>query len=123
VARLAARRRTDDDLARLSAALEEQERRLRGDLDALVDVAASFNVLLAEAAHNEVLSAMIHSFMALMIERGPRVYSLEGFREWDIEEHRGLYAAVRDRDADRAARLMREHIEELARRYRAVGAY
>jgi DNA-binding FadR family transcriptional regulator len=123
VARLAARRRTDDDLARLAAALEEQERRLRGDLDALVDVAASFNVLLAEAAHNEVLSAMIHSFMALMIERGPRVYSLEGFREWDIQEHRGLYEAVRDRDPDRAARLMREHIEELARRYRAVGAY
>jgi len=29
---------------------------------------------------------------------------------------------VRDRDADRAARLMREHIDELARRYRAVGA-
>jgi DNA-binding GntR family transcriptional regulator len=66
---------------------------------------------------------MIHSFMALMIERGPRVYSLDGFREWDIQEHRGLYEAVRDRDADRAARLMREHIEELARRYRAVGAY
>ena len=123
MARLAARRRTDDDLARLSAALVEQERRLRGDLDALVDVAASFNVLLAEAAHNEVLSAMIQSFVALMIERGPRVYSLDGFGEWDIQEHRGLYEAVRDRDADRAARLMREHIEELARRYRAVGAY
>lgn len=123
VARLAARRRTDDDLARLAAALEEQERRLHGDLDALVDVAASFNVLLAEAAHNEVLAAMIQSFMSLMMERGPLVYSLEGFREWDIQEHRGLYEAVRDRDADRAARLMREHIEELARRYRAVGTY
>jgi DNA-binding FadR family transcriptional regulator len=123
VARLAARRRTDEDLARLSAALEEQKRRLRGDLDALVDVAASFNVLLAEAAHNEVLAAMIQSFMSLMIERGPRVYSLDGFREWDIQEHTGLYEAVRDRDSDRAATLMRVHIEELARRYRLVGAY
>jgi DNA-binding MarR family transcriptional regulator len=54
----------------LSAALAEQESRLRGDVDALVDVAASFNVLLAEAAHNEVLSAMIQSFVALMVERG-----------------------------------------------------
>ena len=34
VARLAARRRTDEDLARLSAALAEQEARLRGDIDA-----------------------------------------------------------------------------------------
>jgi len=123
VARLAARRRTDEDLARLEAALEEQERRLRGDLDALVDVAASFNVLLADAAHNDLLSAMIQSFVSLMLERGPRVYSLDGFREWDIKEHRGLFEAVRDRDPERAARLMREHIEELARRYRAVGAY
>jgi DNA-binding FadR family transcriptional regulator len=122
VARLAARRRTDEDLARLQAALVEQEARLRGDLDALLDVATSFNVLLAEAAHNEVLTAMIQSFVALMLERGPRVYSLPGFGEWDIQEHRGLYEAVRDRDPDRAARLMREHIEELARRYRTVGA-
>ena len=57
-----------------------------------------------------------------MVERGPRVYGLDGFGEWDLQEHRGLFEAVRDRDPDRAARLMREHIEELARRYRAVGA-
>ena len=122
VARLAARRRTDEDLARLEAALVEQEARLRGDVDALVNVAATFNVLLAEAAHNEVLRAMIQSFVALMVERGPRVYQIEGFGEWDLQEHRGLYTAVRDHDAERAAKLMREHIEELARRYRAVGA-
>ena len=83
VARLAARRRTDEDLARLEAALAEQEARLRGDVDELVNVAASFNVLLAECAHNEVLRAMIQSFVALMVERGPRVYQLDGFREWD----------------------------------------
>ena len=122
VARLAARRRTDEDLARLSAALVEQEARLKGEIGPLVDVAASFNVLLAEAAHNEVLAAMIQSFVSLMVERGPRVYSLEGFGEWDLQEHRGLFGAVRDRDPELAARLMREHIEELARRYRAVGA-
>ena len=103
VARLAARRRTDEDLARLSAALEVQESRLRGDIDALVDVAASFNVLLAAAAHNEVLGAMIQSFVSLMVERGPRIYSLEGFGEWDLQEHRGLFEAVRDRDSDLAA--------------------
>ena len=79
-------------------------------------------MLLADAAHNEVLRAMIQSFVALMVERGPRVYQLEGFGEWDMQEHRGLFEAVRDRDAERAAKLMREHIEELARRYRAVGA-
>ena len=124
VARLAARRRTDEDLARLSAALDEQESRLRGDVDALVDVAASFNVLLAEAAHNEVLSAMIQSFVALMVERGPRVYRLDGFREWDIQEHRG---PVRGRPRPRRrprreadARAHRRARPTLPRRRRSV---
>src|SRR4051794_9710908 len=61
VARLAAGRRTDDALAAMTAALVAQESRLGGEIDAIVETAASFNVLLAEAAHNEVLCAMIQS--------------------------------------------------------------
>jgi len=122
VARLAAQRRTDEDLANLEAVLAEQEERQGGDLDALLETAAGFNVHLAEAAHNEVLAAMIQSFVSLMIERGPRIYRLEGFPTWDLDEHRRIVDAVRDRDPDRAGRLMREHIEQLAERYRSVGA-
>lgn len=122
VARMAAKRRTDDDIKQLEAALEEQEARLGGDIGALLETGANFNVVLAEAAHNEVLVAIIQSFVGLMIERGPRIYSLDGFREWDLAEHRGLYEAVRDQDGDLAAERMRTHILELAERYRVVGA-
>jgi GntR family transcriptional regulator, transcriptional repressor for pyruvate dehydrogenase complex len=122
VARLAAQRRTDEDLANLEALLEEQEARRGGDLDALVDTAAGFNVRLAEAAHNEVLGAIIQSFLTLMVERGPRIYQLDGFPDWDLFEHRRIVAAVRDRDADLAGRLMHDHIRELAKRYESVGA-
>ena len=122
VVRMAASRRTDEDLRQLEAALEEQERCLTGDVEPLLDIAANFNVLLAEAAHNEVLVAIIQSFVALMIERGPKIYSLDGFREWDLAEHRGLYEAVRDQDGDLAATRMRQHIVELADRYRVAGA-
>jgi GntR family transcriptional repressor for pyruvate dehydrogenase complex len=117
VARLAASRRTEDDLQQIEETLSEQERRLRGDVDPLLDVAANFTVALAEAAHNEVLAAIIQSFVALMLERGPKIYALEGFREWDLNEHTGLYEAVRDRDGDLAGERMRRHIVELARRY------
>jgi len=122
VARMAAQRRTDEDVRLLEAALEEQERRLRGDVEPLLDIAANFNVVLAEAAHNEVLVAIIQSFVGLMIERGPKIYSLPGFREWDLGEHRLLYEAVRDRDGDLAASRMRDHILALAEQYRAAGA-
>jgi DNA-binding GntR family transcriptional regulator len=123
VTRLAAQRRTDEDLQRIEALLAAQERsNAAGDMDATVSVATSFNVLLAEAAHNEVLSAMIQVFLELMKERGPKLYALEGFGDWDLGEHRGIYEAVRDQDGDRAAKLMREHILQLAERYREAGA-
>jgi GntR family transcriptional regulator, transcriptional repressor for pyruvate dehydrogenase complex len=123
VTRLAAQRRTDDDLQRIETVLGEQQRRLSGDdVEATVDVAASFNVVLAEAAHNELLAAMIRTFVELMVERGPKIYALPGFGAWDLSEHTGIYEAVRDQDADRAAQLMRNHILELAERYREVGA-
>jgi len=82
----------------------------------------SFNVLLAEAAHNEVLAAMIETFVGLMEERGPKLYALEGFADWDLAEHRGIFDAVRDGDGDRAAGLMRRHIIQLADYYKQSGA-
>jgi DNA-binding FadR family transcriptional regulator len=122
VTRLAAQRRTDEDLQRIEAALALQERSLTAsDMDATIGVATSFNVLLAEAAHNEVLAAMIQVFVDLMKERGPKLYALPGFGDWDLTEHRGIYEAVRDQDGDRAAKLMREHILQLAERYREAG--
>lgn len=123
VTRLAAERRTDEDLQRIEAALTLQERSLSAqDLDATLSVATSFNVLLAEAAHNEILAAMIQTFVELMTERADRLYALPGFGDWDLAEHRGIYEAVRDQDGERAAELMREHILELAERYREAGA-
>jgi GntR family transcriptional regulator, transcriptional repressor for pyruvate dehydrogenase complex len=122
VARLAASRRTEDDLHQLLETIKQQEGRLAGDIAPLLEVAANFNVVLAEAAHNEVLAAMIQSFVALMLERAPKVYALDGFREWDLAEHRGLYEAVRDHDGDLAAERMRRHIVELARHYERAEA-
>ena len=123
VARLAAERRTEDDLRHMEATLALQERSLTANrLGELIAVATSFNVLLAEAAHNELLAAMAHTFVALMTERGPKLYALEGFGEWDLAEHRGIYEAVRDQDRDLAADRMRDHIVELAERYREVGS-
>jgi GntR family transcriptional repressor for pyruvate dehydrogenase complex len=122
VARLAARRRSDEDLEQLQEALAEQERRLVGQVDALIDHAANFNVVLAEAAHNEVFVALVQSFVGMMVERGDRLYAIEGFPEWDLGEHRGLYEAVRDQDEELAGERMRTHINALAQYYVQTGA-
>lgn len=123
VAQLAAERRTDEDLKQIEAALIIQRKSLAAhNLDATLSVATSFNMLLADAAHNEILAAMVQVFLDPMRERGPKLYALPGFGDWDVAEHTGIYEAVRDQDADRAARLMREHIVQLADYYREAGA-
>jgi GntR family transcriptional regulator, transcriptional repressor for pyruvate dehydrogenase complex len=122
VARLAAQRRTEEDLERMVEVLAEQELLLEGEVDELVDVAANFNVVLAEAAHNEVFVALVQSFVGMMVDRGPRIYALDGFRAWDLGEHHGIYAAVREQDVNLAGELMRLHIEALAQYYRRAGA-
>jgi len=123
VARLAAERRTDEDLQRIEAALILQERGVSSrNTAATLAVAVSFNELLAEAAHNEVLEAMIGTFVGMMQERGPKLYALQGFAEWDLAEHRSIYEAVREGDSSRAADLMRRHILQLADYYKQSGA-
>jgi GntR family transcriptional repressor for pyruvate dehydrogenase complex len=122
VARLAAERRSDEDLEQILECLAEQERLLGGDTGELIAVAANFNVVVAEAAHNEVFVALVQSFVDLMVERGPKIYALDGFPRWDLEDHRALYEAIRDQDGERASALMRSHINELAERYRQAGA-
>lgn len=121
VARLAAQRRTDDDLRNIEALIAEQQSLADGDGQKLLEVAARFNVLLAEAAHNEVLVAIVNSFVGLMLERAPKLYSRAGFSTWDIEEHRALLAAVRAQDGELAAARMRAHILEVAAQYELAG--
>ncbi len=122
VARLAAERRSEEDLDQIREVIDEQQRLAGGETDALIDVAANFNVVVAEAAHNEVFVALVQSFVGLMVDRGPKIYALENFPEWDLKEHRGLYAAIRDQDGELAAKLMRDHINALAVHYKKAGA-
>ncbi|MFG3258673.1 FadR/GntR family transcriptional regulator [Streptomyces sp. NPDC048172] len=58
-ARLAAERRTEEDLRRLDEALERRERAWEsGDRDAFVDADAGFHLAVVAASHNEVLAGL-----------------------------------------------------------------
>ena len=122
VARLAAERRTDADLQRIKEAIEQ----LHGMEDAqtaeALVPATQFNQAVADAAHNEVLAGVIVSFIQLMVERGPDLYEKEGFREWDVEEHTGIYEAIAAGDPELAAARMRDHILAIDQHYHDVGS-
>lgn len=121
IARFAAERRTDGDLQQIAETIEELERALGAPTKRALKPATQFNLAVAEAAHNEVLASLMRPFVRLMIERAPALYDQEEFRRWDIEDLTRIYEAIREGDADLAAKRMREHILAVGEHYRRAG--
>jgi DNA-binding GntR family transcriptional regulator len=112
IARLAAERRTDEDLAALQASID-RETAARTRIDAH-DASRDFHVALAHASGNRELVAVIESLW--IVEIGRRLLAAratsESWKGADVAEHRALLTAVAARDGERAARLMAAHIGE-----------
>jgi GntR family transcriptional repressor for pyruvate dehydrogenase complex len=113
LAALAAVRRTDDDLARIDAALEVMA----------TDIAAGgrgvegdelFHAAVTTAGHSALLQRLMGEISELVKET--RIESLsqpERPRE-SLEGHRRIAAAIRDRDAAAATEAMRDHVERVS---------
>jgi GntR family transcriptional repressor for pyruvate dehydrogenase complex len=120
IAELAAERRTPADLRELAGVLDEHAAALAtGGSPAAAS--ARFHVALAEAAHNEVLAGFVHSVHELLVERGPALEAQEGYTAWELEQHRGLYEAVRHGQRGLAGSRMREHLDAMIRLHADVG--
>jgi DNA-binding FadR family transcriptional regulator len=105
-ARLAARRRTDADLAELEDALEAMSRS-DGDTDSIVTADVRFHRALLDAAHNELLSRMEVVLAAGLQVRDRFVHHTKDPSD-SIPTHRALLEAIRDGDADRAGRTVEQ---------------
>ncbi|MGW2767930.1 FadR/GntR family transcriptional regulator [Streptomyces sp. NPDC001275] len=104
VARLAARRRDEADLAALTHALTLMAEAGR-DADASVEADLAFHRALLGAAHNELLTRM-----EVVIEAGLRVrdHIVHSAEEWadPVPAHRAVMDAVREGDPDAAERAV-----------------
>lgn len=100
-ARLAAQRRTDDDLAALDDALSAMS--IAGsDIDALVSADVRFHCALVDAAHNELLSQMKVVLEAGLTVRDQFVH--RSTKQSDaVTPHRELFDAIKAGDPDLAA--------------------
>jgi DNA-binding FadR family transcriptional regulator len=115
---LVCERATEDDLAKLEKICERSEVALRNG-EYTMDMSLEFHTAVAQATHNPALEMLVESF------RGPILMSLKEAREVAPEmgglgtkEHERFTEAVRRRDADSAARIMREHLARTAGRVR-----
>lgn len=115
---LVCERATEDDLAKLEKICERAEVAVR-NREYTMDMSLEFHTAVAQATHNPALEMLVESF------RGPILMSLKEAKEVAPEmgglgsqEHERFVQAVRRRDADGAARIMREHLSRTAGRVR-----
>ena len=110
IARLAAGRRTDADLAALRSAIAREERARTGV--AAHDASRDFHVALARATGNDEHVRVLDSLW--LVEVGRRLLSRRaasaGWQGADVGEHRAIAVAVEERRGADAAALMEAHV-------------
>lgn len=103
-ARLAARRRTAADLRQLDLLLERRERAWEsGEVSRFVEADATLHLAVVQASHNEVLTAL-HADLGDVLRDFLRSDVGEELREERYIDHSPMVEAIRDQDAERAAR-------------------
>jgi len=116
-ARLAAAHRTKEDLSVLRVAIKKLSRTGGRATFRLAD--SQFHGGLATAAGNLRLANAIHSIRGELFSPHDVLTFVEPIDE-TIRDHRSIYDAVRDRDADAAAASMTEHIERTREQLRVI---
>jgi DNA-binding GntR family transcriptional regulator len=122
IARLAAQRRTDEDLQHLQETIASQE----GSKDGISahDASRDFHIALARASGNEELVRVLNSLWLVEVGRrllARRTAEPNWLRE-DVREHREILTAVREGRAADAERLMAEHIGRAVHHWEPLGS-
>lgn len=107
-ARLAAKRRTQanvDELLGLIAKFDETE-----DPTDQVQVATLFHIAVARATGNPLFPRLIEDLRAVLPDQALAVSTVPGRTGRASTEHRAIFEAIRDGDADMADLAMRRHL-------------
>ncbi|WP_194892805.1 FadR/GntR family transcriptional regulator [Catenulispora pinisilvae] len=110
--RLAASRRTEEDLTRLDEALEA----MAGAHDSAGEIESdlAFHRALLSATHNELLDRMQGVLESALAARDQLVHGAEGTTDDPVPSHRAVLDAVRRQDAGAAEQAMRALLDKAA---------
>lgn len=119
-ARLAAQRATPDDLVVLEALRQEQATVPAKDSHRLFDLDHKFHQAVAHAAQNKYLAQTLDHLFGLSRRLWYLVLPHIGYLPAAVEEHLDLVEAIRAGDADRAGRIMHDHVEKFTAKVHAT---
>ncbi|WP_225099411.1 FadR/GntR family transcriptional regulator [Streptomyces sp. CoH27] len=115
-ARLAAHRRTPQDVEALRGALDGRRAASAGDDAEFIDADIALHTAVVTAAHNPVLADLFTEFAPVLREGLVTLLDLTRLRERDPNtrdhSHAALVGAIADGDAERAAEVLTAELEE-----------
>lgn len=112
-ARLAADRRTDDDLAVLEDALQRMaEHHEADDVDAFIGADLEFHDAIVRAADNRILIAAIRPLTTMLEATRGETSAVAEIRDHALVDHRNVLDAIRTGDAVAARDAMAKHMQQ-----------
>jgi DNA-binding GntR family transcriptional regulator len=118
---LAVPRLGPDGLAELSRLNDAMESSAAGqDVEGFFEANAAFHRVLLEASGNSVLQEFYRQLLGQLGRYRIRSLTLRGNLQRSVAEHAAILRAARRGDAERAARLMGDHIRVPQRRQKAL---
>ena len=106
-ARLAALRRTEEQLEALSDLLREEEDVASEAIDRIAEIDFGFHHMVAMATGNFVYPLLLNSFRQVYVSLTQRFFSDPGVLALVFGFHKDLVEAIKDRDEEMAAEIMR----------------
>ncbi len=116
---LAIERGTSKDLEKIQDALALLPRAIAEGAPSPLEADLEFHLALALAAHNEILFRLARNVNELLQDVRERTLMKPGRLAACQREHEAIFAAIRDRDRDRALKALRSHLDQVRREVRA----
>lgn len=108
-------RATPEDIADLRAICQHARKAL-GDHDYQLSLSTEFHFRVAQAAHNGAIELLVRSLREAMLMSLARAHQEAPIGEQGLQEHMAFVDAIEARDSDRAAAIMRKHLQRTAAR-------
>lgn len=105
-ARYGAERRTEEDLEELRGAVEH----MPGEEGAQIEESLRFHMGVIKTAHNDIITEFYKFLSTLLTEARERTHMEKRFASQPLYYHTEIFHAIEEKDSQRAADLMRDHL-------------
>lgn len=114
IAKLAAEKRNDADIAKMRDILRVMEEKAARN-ENVTDESMNFHLLLAKSAQNQIIVRILVNLHIILRESRDATLTRKERPKLAVKEHMAILEAVIEQDGDKAKRLMKKHLEELPR--------